>query len=72
MIEVKVRPRARIEKIEALENSGFAVWTTAPADKGEANEAVTKLLARHLGVAPSCVVLRRGATSRNKLFEVLE
>lgn len=69
MIEVKVHPRARTEKIEARP-TGYEVWTPAAPDRGEANAAVTRLLARELGVAPSRITLRRGATSRNKLFQV--
>ena len=69
LIEVKVHPRARMEKIEAR-GTGFEVWTPAAPDRGEANAAVTRLLARQLGIAPTRLVLRRGATSRNKLFEL--
>lgn len=72
MIPVKVHPHARSEKVEKLESGGYEVWTTAAPDKGAANAAVAKLLARALDVPPSRVVLRRGATSRNKLFEILQ
>jgi uncharacterized protein len=72
MLPVKVHPRARIEKVEHLPTGEYAIWTTAAPDRGEANSAVARLLARELGVAPSRLVLRRGATSRSKLFEVLE
>jgi hypothetical protein len=70
--EVKVHPKARLEKVEADGAGGFKVWTTAPADRGAANAAVGKILAKHLGVPPSRVTLVRGGTSRNKLFEVDE
>jgi uncharacterized protein YggU (UPF0235/DUF167 family) len=43
--------------------------TARPAD-GEANRAVTDLLAGALGVAASRIALVRGATSRDKLFRV--
>jgi hypothetical protein len=43
--------------------------TAAPHD-GEANHAVTGLLAKALDVAPSRVVLVRGATARDKLFRI--
>ena len=69
MIEVKVHPRARAEKIET-KGEGYEVWTPAAPDRGEANSAVTKLLARELGVAPSRLTLRRGAAARNKLFQL--
>lgn len=72
MISVKVRPRARLEKVELTPEGSYIIWTTAPPDKGAANAAVTKLLARSLGIAPSRLVLKRGATSTTKLFEILE
>jgi hypothetical protein len=69
-IEVKVHPKARHEKIEPDGAGGFRVWTTAPPDKGAANEAVARILAKHLRLAPSRVTVVRGAASRNKLFEI--
>lgn len=72
MIEVKANPKARLEKVEQRADGGYTVWTTAPPDKGAANDAVTRLLAKHLGVAPSRLILRRGGTSRNKLFELVD
>lgn len=72
MIEVRANPKARLDKVEERPEGGYTVWTTAAPDKGAANAAVARLLARHLGVAPSRLVLRRGATSRNKLFELVD
>ena len=43
--------------------------TAAPRD-GEANHAVTGLLAKALDLAPSRVALVRGATTRDKLFRL--
>jgi uncharacterized protein len=71
-VEVKVHPKARHEKIEPDGAGGYRVWTTAPPDKGAANDAVTRMLAKHLGIAPSRVTLVRGAASRSKLFEIGE
>lgn len=71
-IEVKAHPRAKHDRIEPDGKGGYKVWTTAPADKGAANAAIAKLLAKQLGVAPSRLTLKRGATSRLKLFELQE
>jgi hypothetical protein len=46
------------------------VRVTAPPVGGRANDAVRKLIARHAGVAPSRVELRRGAASRHKVVAV--
>lgn len=43
--------------------------TTAP-DAGAANKAMCKLLAKELGVAKSCIAIKRGETSRHKLLEL--
>lgn len=72
LINVKVHPRARLEKVEHSGDGSYEVWTTAAPDKGAANSAVTKLLAKELRVAPSRLKLKRGATSRNKAFELAE
>jgi hypothetical protein len=46
------------------------VHTTQPADKGRANLAVLKLVAEHLGVAPSSLTIVTGATARTKIIQV--
>lgn len=70
IVPVKANPKARLNKVEEDGRGGFIVWTTAPPDKGAANDAVARLLAKHLHLRPSEVRLHRGATSRNKLFEI--
>jgi uncharacterized protein YggU (UPF0235/DUF167 family) len=66
LVEIKVHPSARVNKVEAAENGGFTIWTTATAENGKANAAVIKALAKYLGMAPSMINLVRGATSRKK------
>ncbi len=41
----------------------------APAD-GEANDALVRLLAKTVGVAPRAVTLLQGAAARNKTFRI--
>ncbi|MCX7018617.1 MAG: DUF167 domain-containing protein [bacterium] len=69
-INVKAHPKAKHEKIERRPDGSYEIWTTAAPEKGAANELITRMLARELGVAPSRVMLRRGASSRNKVFVV--
>lgn len=71
-LAVRATPRAKREAIEPPETPGapLRVWVTAPADEGRANEAVRKLLAKALGIAPSRLTLLRGQTARDKLFQV--
>lgn len=67
-LAVRATPRARREAIE--DGEPLRVWVTAPADEGRANEAVRKLLAKALGVAPTRLTLLRGQTARDKLFQL--
>lgn len=69
-IAVKVTPKAKHDRIEPDGSGGFKVWTTAAPDKGAANGAVTRMLAKELGIAPGTITLRRGATARHKVFEI--
>ncbi len=60
--------RARIDGPEATADGGtrLKVRVTAPADRGKANEAVLRLLAKAWGVAPRDLTLVSGTTARNK------
>lgn len=68
-IEVKVTPKAAVNRI--IETEGmWRVYVTAPADDGRANKAVTKVLAKHFGVAPSAIEIVRGHSARLKLIDI--
>ncbi|WP_170409694.1 DUF167 domain-containing protein [Ruegeria atlantica] len=64
-IQVRVTPKAAKNGIVS-ETTGIRVAVTAPPENGKANEAVRSILA--MGVAPSTLTLRRGQTSRDKVF----
>lgn len=70
-IPVRVTPRAARNDLRRDGELVVVKVTTVPED-GKATKAVVKLLAKAIGVAPSRLVLIRGATSRDKLFEVRE
>lgn len=46
------------------------VYVTAIAEDNKANEAMIRLLAKHLDVAVSRLSIVRGHTNRNKLLRV--
>ena len=69
-LKLHVTPGARDEQIVGWQGDSLRVRVRARPEKGRANEAVLRLLARHLGVPPSRLALVRGATSRDKLVEV--
>ena len=70
-ISVHLKPNSRHrEEVVVNDDGSLTVYAKAPAIEGRANEAATKLLAKHFSVAPSKVKLLRGATSKNKVFEI--
>ncbi|MDZ4308454.1 DUF167 domain-containing protein [Allopontixanthobacter sp.] len=68
-LAVRVTPGARSEGI-SIEGLRVMVKVRAVPDGGAANDAVLKLLAKALGLPPSRLRLLRGATSREKVFQV--
>ena len=78
-IFIKVKTGAKENKItppaprlipEVEEWWGISV--KEPPIEGRANEAVTKLLAKHLNVPRSQIHLVSGARSKRKMFEISE
>jgi uncharacterized protein (TIGR00251 family) len=69
-VRVHVTPAARQEDIVGWHGGSLRVKVRARPEKGRANQAVLRLLARRLGVAPVNVSIVRGAASRDKLVEV--
>ncbi|MDP8298985.1 MAG: DUF167 domain-containing protein [Candidatus Tantalella remota] len=68
-LEVKVFPKAG--RNEILEKDGITkVYVKAAPDKGKANAAVIKLIAKKYKVRKADVKIVTGATSRNKLLEI--
>lgn len=68
-IAVRVAPGASRNAVNLAEG-GLRVQVTQVAEGGKATEAVRRLVAHALGIAPSRLVLVRGASSRDKLFRV--
>ena len=70
-ISVHLKPNSRHrEEVIANDDGSLTVYAKAPAIEGRANVVAAKLLAKYFGVAPSKVKLVRGATSKNKIFEI--
>jgi uncharacterized protein (TIGR00251 family) len=70
-ISVRVQARARRDELVALREGVLLIRVMAPALDGRANRGLCRLLAKHLGVAPSSVIIIRGRHSRDKLVQVL-
>jgi uncharacterized protein len=67
---VRVQPRARRDELVGEREGALLVRVTAPPVDGRANDAVRKLVAKRLGVAPGRVEVARGSGSRDKVLLV--
>jgi uncharacterized protein (TIGR00251 family) len=70
LLEVRVSPRASRNAIEPADSSRLRIRVTSAPERGKANAAVTKLLAKRLGVANSACRVVRGSSARDKRIEV--
>jgi hypothetical protein len=68
--EVRLTPRGGRDAIDGVGEDGvLRVRVAAPPVDGAANEALCRLLARALGVAPGDVRIVGGASGRRKVIE---
>lgn len=70
LLPLRVQPRASHDAILGWQDGSLRVRVTAPPVEGEANRAVTALVARALGLPASAVSVVRGARGRDKLVRV--
>lgn len=68
-IVVRATPKASANRI-VIGADVIKVYVTTVPEDGKANAAITKLLAKSLGIAKSQLTLVQGAQSRDKVFEV--
>lgn len=72
IIEIKVKPNARVSELEPAESGHWTARLKAPPVDGRANAELIELVARHLGCAKSAVEIVSGASSRLKRVRVVE
>ena len=70
-IFVKVKPRAREEKVIKISDTNFKVWVKEPPEKGRANRAVLKALSNYFDISQSDIKIISGSTSKLKIIEIL-
>ena len=82
-IIVKVKTKAKEERIERINQSSFnfsgkeqdtpiyKISVKEAPEKGRANVAVIKLLAKYFDISPISVTLISGQTSKQKIFEIV-
>jgi hypothetical protein len=71
-IFVKVKPKAREERVIKLSDTNFKVWVKEPPEKGRANLAVFKALAEYFDTSPSNIKIISGSTSKLKIIEIVK
>ena len=71
LVSVLVKPGSRKGPLVEVVPFGLVIYVREKAHDGEANEAVRRLLADYFKVAKTCVVLKSGAGSRQKKFEII-
>ncbi|HKN94119.1 MAG TPA: DUF167 family protein [Thermoleophilaceae bacterium] len=70
LVRVRLQPRARGDEIVGERAGALLVRVTAPPVDGRANDALCRLLANAVGVAPGRVGLIRGASARDKVVRL--
>jgi uncharacterized protein (TIGR00251 family) len=70
IIQVRVKPNARVSLLEQLSNGTWLARVKAPAAEGKANEELVALIAQHFKRRKSQVSVRTGASGRVKLVQI--
>jgi hypothetical protein len=71
-IFVKVKPGAKEERVEKIDDINFKVQVTQPPEKGKANLAVIKALAEYFNLNRSSIQIVSGSTSKLKVIEIIK
>ncbi|MBN1325195.1 MAG: DUF167 domain-containing protein [Alphaproteobacteria bacterium] len=67
-INIRVIPKAKLNKITAKTDGDLKVHTTTAPTDGKANDSVIKQLADYFKVPKSKIKIIRGANSRDKVI----
>jgi uncharacterized protein YggU (UPF0235/DUF167 family) len=69
-LAVKVHPRSSKERIAFSDEGVLHAWVAPAAVDGAANQALIRLLAEVLDLAPSRITIQSGLTSRSKRVRI--
>ncbi|HEX6852161.1 MAG TPA: DUF167 domain-containing protein [Candidatus Polarisedimenticolaceae bacterium] len=69
-LRLRVHPKARKDAITGVHAGALKVSVTAPPEKGKANDAVVKLLAKALDLPKGSIEIVGGETSQDKTVVV--
>jgi len=69
-IKVKVKTKTKQEKVVKIGDDSFEVWVKALPEKGKANGAVIKAIAKYLKIPQNSIKILTGKTSSQKILEI--
>jgi hypothetical protein len=70
VIQVKVKPNARVSHLSQIEGGAWLAQLKSPPVDGKANKELIELVARHFGCLKSAVSIKSGASGRMKWVRV--
>lgn len=70
MLQIRVKPKARISALQALDDGTWLAQLRAAPVDGKANAELIELVARHFGCPKARVSIKTGTTGRVKLVHV--
>lgn len=70
-IVVHIRPGARQQKVERMDDGQYRVWVKSKPEKGKANAELLTVLANYFAVPTSATRIVIGKTAREKLVEIV-
>lgn len=69
-INVIAKPKKKKEYVEQVSPTHYIIAVKEPAEKGRANQAITRALTEYFQIPAHEVHLVSGQTNKNKIFEV--
>lgn len=69
-ITVQIQPKSASDEIAGIHDGRLKIRISAPPVDGKANERLTEVLAKALGVSKSSVEIIRGKTSKLKTIRI--
>ena len=70
IIQVKVKPNARVSALTAVDPGPWLAQLKSPPVDGKANCELIGLIARHFGCPKSAVSIKTGTSGRMKLVKI--
>lgn len=69
-IFVTVKPKARQDRVEIIDDTHFVVHTKKIPEKGKANDSVIEQIAKYFSLSKSHISILSGKSSRLKVISI--